>query len=41
MWLHTHAYMTDHICVEGCALSRAAEPTQYRRERAVLRVIRG
>lgn len=40
MWLHTHAYMTNHICMERCALSRAAEPTQYRRKRAQLKVIR-
>lgn len=41
MWLHTHAYMTNHIYMGGCALSRADEPTQYGRERAVLKVIRG
>jgi hypothetical protein len=40
MGLHTHAYMTKHICMGGCALSRAAEPTQYGRERVVLEVIR-
>lgn len=29
MWLHTHAYMTNHICMGRCALSRAAEPIRY------------
>lgn len=41
MWLHTHAYMTNHICMGGCALSRAAEPTHYCRERDLLEVIGG
>lgn len=29
MWLHTHAYMTNHICMGRCALSRAVEPIRY------------
>lgn len=38
MWLHTHAYTTNHICMGRYALSRAAEPIRYGGE---LEMIRG
>lgn len=37
MWLHTHAYMTNHIRMGRCALSRASKTIQYGGEVEMIR----